>query len=121
MTPIPAPTQNVTELLSLKTINICAKLQLDFFSTNQKSGKGSFSRDIYLWNVVRCTYPVLIDWFIHLSGATCLPFRAQPALQSVSNPHICLSAKQDVSYLGRSWELRLHLIPIQRRWNVLSE
>lgn len=49
------------------------------------------------------TYPVLVCWL--------LAFMSQLANQNVNNP--CLSAKRDVSYLGRLWELKLYLISIQ--------
>lgn len=54
------PGPSVTKLLSLKTMNICAKLH---FSTNQNLEMGDFLRNMSWWYI----YPLLTGWFIQPS------------------------------------------------------
>lgn len=49
------PSQNVTELIGLKTTNICAKLQLNF-STNQNLGIGAFLMQLILSTDTECRF-----------------------------------------------------------------
>jgi hypothetical protein len=112
----PHPRQNVPELLSLKATNICAKLQLPF-STNQDLGIGDVVGNMSLWY----TYPVPIGWIsqlwwgdlpsIHVS--TCQPGCQLPTYMS-------LSAKWDVSYPGKSWEIKFYLTPYSKWFQFIS-
>jgi hypothetical protein len=65
--------QNVSELLSLKTINIYAKLQL-YFPTNQDSG--DFPRNISLYGI-----HILFSLvgLLNCGGATCQALKSQLA------------------------------------------
>lgn len=99
------PPIKVIELLGLKTTNNCAKLELHFI-INQVLGIGNF---------LRSDSDTLTLFPFSCARATCPAFISQLANQYVSYPLICttLSAKQDVSYARRSWELKFYLTPIQ--------
>ena len=86
-------------------------------SASQHLGIGDFLRNISLWY----TYHISVVWFIQLWQGdlpSILVSTCHPGCQLCT--HIFSPVKQDVSYHGRSWELKHYLTHIQK-WKFYSK
>lgn len=96
----------ILELIHLQTTNIWAKLHSFFFHQWGFSDRG-LSQNISWWY----TYPVLIGWFTQQSQGDLSRFMSQSGCLLFT--YRSLPTKQDVSYPGTSWALKLYLTPIK--------